>query len=137
MFDTSRCFRTWVFSIANNMCKNEYRRMEVRKGTTNEFNDEYIIGLTGNEFDRDLDRAAFMEKLKEAVEELKEGHKTVFQLRYFEEMSIKEIAEIVDCSEGTVKSRLFYSIKKLAEKLEVFDPKKTEISYEEVKEAGF
>jgi len=31
MYDPERPFRTWLFSVANNMCKNEYRREEVRR----------------------------------------------------------------------------------------------------------
>jgi RNA polymerase sigma-70 factor (ECF subfamily) len=37
-------------------------------------------------------------------------------------LSIKEIAEIVQANEGTVKSRLFYATKQLAEKLKEFNP---------------
>jgi RNA polymerase sigma-70 factor (ECF subfamily) len=37
-------------------------------------------------------------------------------------LPIKEIAEILDCKEGTVKSRLFYMAKKLAVKLKEFNP---------------
>jgi RNA polymerase sigma-70 factor (ECF subfamily) len=37
-------------------------------------------------------------------------------------MAIKEIAAVFGCSEGTVKSRLFYTLKKLAERLKEFDP---------------
>ncbi len=33
LFDTTRKFSTWIFSVAHNMCKNEYRRMAVRSNT--------------------------------------------------------------------------------------------------------
>jgi RNA polymerase sigma-70 factor (ECF subfamily) len=36
-FDVNRSFRTWVFSVACNMCKNEYKRMSVRKHVSNDF----------------------------------------------------------------------------------------------------
>ena len=45
----------------------------------------------------------------------------MFQRKKWEEMSIKEISEALGISEGTVKSRLFYTLKKLSEKLKVFD----------------
>ena len=43
-------------------------------------------------------------------------------MKYKQHLSIKEIAEIADISEGTVKSRLFNSLKKLSGKLEFFKP---------------
>ena len=33
LFDPKRSFKTWVYSVANNMCKNEYKKQEVRKNT--------------------------------------------------------------------------------------------------------
>ena len=44
-------------------------------------------------------------------------HRTTVILFYYNELSIKEIASIMDCSEGTVKSRLFYSKKFLKDKI--------------------
>ena len=46
----------------------------------------------------------------------------MFLLRYQQELSIKEIAAILGCPEGTVKSRIFYTLKKLSEKLQYFKP---------------
>jgi RNA polymerase sigma-70 factor (ECF subfamily) len=42
-------------------------------------------------------------------------------LKHIDGLSIKEIAEIMSINEGTVKSRLFYAIKKLAEELKMFE----------------
>jgi RNA polymerase sigma-70 factor (ECF subfamily) len=53
---------------------------------------------------------------------LDEVQRQTFILRYTEEMSLAEIAEIMECPEGTVKSRLFYILKKLAKPLEVYKP---------------
>jgi RNA polymerase sigma-70 factor (ECF subfamily) len=38
-------------------------------------------------------------------------------LRYSNDISIKEISEIMDCPEGTVKSRIHYTLRQLSEKL--------------------
>ena len=43
--------------------------------------------------------------------------KTIFILRHAEEMSVPEIARVTSCPEGTVKSRLFYAMKKIAGQL--------------------
>jgi RNA polymerase sigma-70 factor (ECF subfamily) len=51
-----------------------------------------------------------------------EKHREVFALRHLEGLSMKEIAEVMEINEGTVKSRLFYATKFLAEKLKVYNP---------------
>ena len=65
----------------------------------------------------------FLHGLDEALKHLSETHREVFVLRYQEELSIKEISEIMTCSEGTVKSRIFYALRKLSQRLQAFDPK--------------
>lgn len=123
LYNPDRRFKTWMYSIANNMCKNEYRRMEVRKNTSSGLADREDIIDRGVLSDKLTDMELFKEKLDNELMELSENHKIVFELRYKEELSIKEIAEILECSEGTVKSRLFYTIKNLSGKLQAYNPK--------------
>jgi len=108
-------FQTWLFSVANNMCKNEYRRREVRKEyQTSEAwrpNLDYMN-------DTSVEPEQLIEKIFATLDQLGEEHNSAFLLRYREGFSIKEVAEILELPEGTVKSRLFYAKKMLAEKLE-------------------
>ena len=67
-------------------------------------------------------KSLFQDELKKSIEQLEEHHQLTFVLRYMQELSVKEIAEITEVSEGTVKSRLFYSTKKITAKLEMFNP---------------
>jgi RNA polymerase sigma-70 factor (ECF subfamily) len=114
-FDMTRKFSTWIFSVAHNMCKNEYRR----KTNQNRFN-----GLHDNEqvvdFNDNLDKESCKDRLDVALNELDEEDKTILLLRYEEELSIDQISEIVFLPGGTVKSRLFYLRKELAQKLNAF-----------------
>ena len=57
------------------------------------------------------------DKLAEAVERLPEKHRIVFLLHAKENLSYRQIAEVVQCNIGTVMSRLFYARKKLQEQL--------------------
>jgi len=121
LFNTSRSFKTWVYSVANNMCKNEYRKQEVRKGTSNNLNEE--ISIAGTESpDKQHDMNQFNDRLKEELNELSDNHRKVFIMRFKQNLSIKEIAEIMQTSEGTIKSRIFYTLKKLSENLKEFNP---------------
>ena len=121
LFDTSKRFDTWIFHIAYNMCKNEYRKMTVR----DEYHESQIYReLYIDENGRNkIDHQKFSEELNENLDLLDEKQRTVFLLRYQQDLSLREIAGIMDCPEGTVKSRLFYATKVLSEKLKVFDPK--------------
>ncbi|MDP4208718.1 MAG: RNA polymerase sigma factor [Bacteroidota bacterium] len=117
-FDSSKKFSTWIFSIAHNLCKNEYRRMNIRK--TAEI-DTFLEVLpdeqeTIPEWHR-INMDDFISDLFAELENFDEIHKTVFLLRYREEFSVKDISQTLDISEGTVKSRLFYTRKRLSELL--------------------
>jgi RNA polymerase sigma-70 factor (ECF subfamily) len=119
-YDPARPFQTWLFSVANNMCKNAYRHQEVVKAATLHLRAESdrIDALDG----AGVDHERFRDRLQEELGRIDPDHKATFVMRYHEEMAIKEIAAVFGCSEGTVKSRLFYTLKKLAERMKEFDP---------------
>ncbi len=120
-FDVNRSFRTWVFSVACNMCKNEYKRMSVRKHVSNEFEPTKSIQSDSDTLKK-VHESSFSESFHEALNKLDDKHKSVFSLRHFEGFSMKEIAETLNINEGTVKSRLFYATKTLAGTLKEFNP---------------
>jgi RNA polymerase sigma-70 factor, ECF subfamily len=122
-FDTSKKFSTWAFSIAHNMCKNEYRSMEVRKSTTLEdFHETLLCGEEPSLIGKPVNTEDFIHDLFTALENFDEIHKTVFLLHYREGFSLKDISQTLEISEGTVKSRLFYTRKRLAEQLVKYHP---------------
>jgi len=116
LFDTSRSFKAWVYTVAQNLCKMEYRK-QARKGFTVPVEDAYKLQSGEKDADEQFDRKAFRAEVNLALEQIKEPHKSTFILRFFDELSLKEIAAVLDCNEGTVKSRLFYTIRKLASML--------------------
>jgi RNA polymerase sigma-70 factor, ECF subfamily len=124
MFDGSRSFKTWVFTMASNTCKNFYRHQQVVTESHAEL--KYLDGNhSENEFARTaskIDGAEFRKILEEALNEMPPEKKEAFILKYQEDKSIAEIALIQNCPEGSVKSRLYYTIKLLEEKLKLFNP---------------
>lgn len=118
LFDTSRSFKTWVFSVASNMCKNEYKRMEVRKNTIHGADTSYAV--SSENVMNQVQDVQFREEFEEKLQELDEKHRSVFTLRHLDGLALKEIAEILEINEGTVKSRLFYATKFLANELSVY-----------------
>jgi RNA polymerase sigma-70 factor (ECF subfamily) len=55
--------------------------------------------------------------VRTAIQGLEADHRSVVMLRYVEEMSYSEIAEVLDCPIGTVKSRLHYALRKIGRRL--------------------
>ncbi len=107
-------FSTWLYSVANNMCKNEYRRRGIRL----EYQETELLEPQ-IDFLREpaIKPEQLIEKIFETLGCLGEEHRSAFLLRYREGFSIREVATILELPEGTVKSRLFYAKKLLAEKL--------------------
>ena len=120
-FNVNRSFRTWVFSVACNMCKNEYKRMSVRKHVSNDFEPTKSLQAESDTLKK-VHESTFSESFYKALNALDEKHKNVFALRHFEGLSMKEIAETLEINEGTVKLRLFYATKTLAKELKEFNP---------------
>lgn len=119
-FDLNRKFSTWIYTIASNMCKNEYRRK------SNQFSSLEDCEKIPNEaltIPLQLDQKIFNKHLALAIQQLKPKHKLCFILRYQEELSIEQISQIADCPEGTVKSRLHHALKQLAQQLALFNPR--------------
>jgi RNA polymerase sigma-70 factor, ECF subfamily len=121
LFDTQRTFRVWVFSVATNMCKNEYKKMDVRKNTVNGVEEMYALATDTNVLLAVQD-VQFKEAFESELQCLDEKHREVFMLRHLDGLSIKEISDVIQINEGTVKSRLFYATKHLAGKLKDFNP---------------
>jgi len=118
-FSGRSSFSAWIFTVANNMVKNEYRRLQVRKVVVPETLDVFSDPEAEREI---IDAREFQKLLLEKLDSLDPEKRSTFLLRFQEEFSLKEISEILGCSLGTVKSRLFYTTKYLATALKAFAP---------------
>lgn len=120
-FDTNRVFKTWFYTLAHNQCKNEYRKLSRTKLN---YDNKEVNSLVNNweESSDKIDSSIFSEHLTLALNKLSNSHHSSFILRFKYSFSIKEISEVLECSEGTTKSRLFYALKYLATDLKEFNP---------------
>jgi len=119
-FTPGRPVRPWLYTLAMNMCRNEYRSLRVQE----EYRMKAVHGCDGvaPEPPGTIDRERFSAALAGRLEQLPPSHREVFRLRFGDELSLAEIAGVLGIPEGTVKSRLFYALKTLASKLRVFEP---------------
>lgn len=108
---------TWIYRITVNIALNKLKR------------DRFRQMLPLGDFGRPDRRASadparralsneLAERVDQAVSELPEKQRLVFTLKFYEELSHREIAEVVGCSEGTSKANYFHAIRKLRKALE-------------------
>lgn len=124
-FKANSSFFTWLYRIAVNttltfLRKNKLRRfLSFEKINEEGEASEVIEALTTKSHsDRDTLRRELQEKLNEALQRLSFKHRTVVTLFEIDQLSHKEIAEIMGCSEGTVRSRLHYAKQELQAQLQ-------------------
>lgn len=113
-YTPGKSFPTWLYSVANNMCKNEYRKQALRQTVSNENRKDVLLVSIRPAAEDD----EWREMVETALATLDEDEKNLYSLRFEAELSLEEIANMQDCPVGTVKSRLFYLKKKLAGQLQ-------------------
>lgn len=126
-FQGQSSFYTWLYRIAVNMTI-DYRRRKGRRQESSfdekidpdaaegaELPDARVLSPQRAYLDKELGG-----KIRQAMESLPEDQRTAIVLRELEGLSYKEIADMMECSQGTVMSRLFYGRKKLQEILKDF-----------------
>ena len=102
-------FSTWLFRITMNICVDHARHRQTQPQTTTlttEDDEERPIHDTAPTPEEQLDNKELGRELAAALAEISEEHRRIVLLRDVSGMSYSEIAEILEISEGTVKSRL-------------------------------
>ena len=94
---------TWLFTIAYNLCRNRYR--------TNAYAADYLATLDAEpicteDIEIEMDRETLRQALAKVLESLPPPLRLLFSLRYEEELTVPQIASVLDVPQGTVKSRL-------------------------------
>lgn len=119
-FKGGSSFYTWLYRIAVNKTinflktrKNKYH-MSLNDLDFNAENDPDLVALVSDKTPlRDAGLSELQKKLNEALLKLSEPHRTVVVLHDVQGVSHEEIAEILGCNVGTVRSRLFYARQEL------------------------
>lgn len=120
-------FVTWSKQIAYHRCTAHFRKRKDLLVDENEDESSIFDSVEENreEFipDEALDKDEFKKIIQEMIDSLSEEQRSAIMMRYFDEMSVKEIAQVQDTSEGTVKSRLNYARKAIKQAVEDYEKK--------------
>ena len=119
-FKGGSSFYTWLYRIAVNKTINFLKQRKNKHHFSlndldfNAENDPDLVALTSHNTPlRNVGLTELQNKLNEALHKLSEPHRMVVVLHDVQGMSHEEIAEIMDCNIGTVRSRLFYARQQL------------------------
>ena len=119
----SRLLKPWLFRIAVNRIRDFHRKKS-------------ILSFFGSTVEKDVDvptksdscpdplkniiHKEFLSRLKQYTENLSRWEREIFTLRFLDELEIKEIVEIVQKNENTIKTHLYRALKKLRVNSELY-----------------
>jgi RNA polymerase sigma-70 factor, ECF subfamily len=124
-FDASRRFKPWVLCIARNLCLNELKRKKAfpmesleEYASTSRQEDGGILPSGADGPDEVLMTAERRRLLVDALNGLDSESREIVQMRFFEKMPARDIAEVVGSTEGAVRTRLHRILKGMRDKYE-------------------
>ena len=126
-FRGQSAFSSWIHRIAMNETYNFIKKrkksshLSLADMNPTDPDDPAYVRLTSHQTpDREMDLKELQKKLNEALQTLSNSHRTAVVLHEMEGLPHEEIADLLGCSVGTVRSRLFYARKQLQKKLARF-----------------
>lgn len=119
-------FSTWLTRIAINLSLNERRRRQLKgwfnfstKDQREEINNPVHAVNDGNPEQIYINHE-LNQLVQTAMKQLSSQQRAIFVLKHFQGYKIREIADTLNCSEGTIKNQLFRAIQKLNKKLQPY-----------------
>ncbi len=136
--DVSR-FKSWLYKIAVNYCREEARKMKGSKSLSfdvvwnREAEESPRWESSGQKFDnpeRQFEQSELSDILQQALREINEEQREVVIMKEYEGLKFREIAEVLNISENTAKSRMYYGLEGLRKILTKKNINKDTIGYE-------
>jgi len=115
-------FATWLYRIAANACRDELRKRQRRRSVSM---DEMVdvspanVPVAGDDYSPEevVQRDEVQRQVQDCLNELSEDHRLILLMREMQGMSYEEIAGVLGCSLGTVKSRISRARNALKERM--------------------
>ncbi len=118
LFDNDKRFSTWIYTVISNRCKqflrDEKNRLRILEENVLPFKPVFSETAGG------ADLTNLRLKIQLALEGLSDKERAIYTLRFEQELSVKDIALILELPEGSIKSGIYYLLKKLAIHLKDF-----------------
>lgn len=99
-------FRTWIYRIASNRMTDWYRCRHFTSELSEELPDD-------SSFEEVIENRAFTQKILNFIKEEDYVSYSIVELKFFSDLTFKEIGEMIELSENTVKTKYYHAIKKI------------------------
>lgn len=124
-FEGRSSFSTWIYAITYNTCINFIKNRQKKAFITDEFDDKFETSndqgeMGGDDIESKKIFEIELEQLKILLEKIKPDDKQLLLMKYQDNLSIEQIAEVLELSNSAVKMRLLRArarVKKLRKKL--------------------
>ncbi|HEU5139780.1 MAG TPA: RNA polymerase sigma factor [Bacillales bacterium] len=107
----------WLYRVAANLCRDYWKSAGYQK-------EQQVLDQLKDQKDEQMqvvelcERRETREEMLSLLNELPEMQREIVILRYYNELKLYEVAEVIGCPIGTVKSRLFYALRLLKSRME-------------------
>ncbi len=114
-FKEQSSLHTWMYRIAYNESIRFLDTNKIKSSLNlNDSNSDYLNNLTQDVY---FDGDEIQLKLHAIISKLSEKQQRVFQMKYFDDLSFREISEILDVSDNTLKSSYYSAVKTIEEEI--------------------
>lgn len=104
--------KAWLYRVASNICKDYWRSAQYRSEDTAKEEMPVTVDQQASVIEI-YERQETRKEMLASLKSLSESQQQIVTLRFYQDMKLKEIAEILNIPLGTVKSNLFHALKKL------------------------
>jgi len=133
-------FKTWLYQIAANLCRDEIRRTQRRQMiSVNKLQDDYengstlpdsLVSASENSPEFDCNHHQIQAMLEAALKKIPDEQRIVVVMKEYQGLKFIEIAEILNQSVNTIKSRMYYGLNALRKIFAQWDIKKEALEYD-------
>jgi len=117
---------TWLYKIMLNLFRKRRSKRKLLQWSFNQGDDRQDFDVLfideGDSPETAVEKAERAHRIADVLRGLSPKHREVVMLRFYEEKSYREIADVVGCSEGTIKSRLHHALKQAGGRLQDLKP---------------
>ena len=113
--DEAGKFSPWIYKVANNLCLDELKRAGRKRSVPLDL--KRIEKVSNTTPATDFENKELAELLNRALLQLPDEQRSVVILKQYEGLTFREIAEILEVPENTVKSRMYYGLKAMRNRL--------------------